>query len=48
MVALTTFALAGGVGAAQNAVGGTASLVNTAFFHDNHPPHHGTDRRQPG
>ena len=47
-VALTTFALAGGVGAAHDAVGGTASLVNTAFFHDTHHSHPGDGHGNPG
>jgi hypothetical protein len=42
------FALAGGVGAAHDAVGGTASLVQTAFYHDGHSSHPGEGHGQPG
>ncbi len=47
-VALTTFALAGGVGAAHDAVGGTTSLVNTTLFHDHHTSHPGDGHGNPG
>jgi len=47
-VTLTVFALAGGVGAAHDAVGSTASLVQTSFFHDGHSSHPGEGHGQPG